>query len=75
MTIQAVQKVNAVLPCSFQAYTIRHLDQKQSTMAGTEHYKLIDVKENAMSNKLRCAVVSNANFLMEGLVKHTNIHF
>ena len=38
---------------SFQAYTIRCLDQKQSTMADTEHYKLIDVKENAMSNKLK----------------------
>jgi len=38
---------------SFQAYTIRRLDQKQSTMADTEHYKLIDVKENAMSNKLK----------------------
>jgi len=35
---------------SFQAYTIRRLDQKQSTMADTEHYKLI---ENAMSNKLK----------------------
>ena len=29
---------------SFQAYTIRRLDQKQSTMANTEHYRLIDVK-------------------------------
>ena len=60
---------------SFQAYTIRHLDQKQSTMPDTEHYKLIDVEENAMSNKLKHLDVLCFHFQVEGLVRHTNIQF
>ena len=38
---------------SFQAYTIRWLDQKQSNLSDTEHYKLMNVKEDALSNKLQ----------------------
>ena len=37
---------------SFQAYTIRRLDQKQSNLSDTEHYKLMNIKEDALSNKL-----------------------
>ena len=38
---------------SFQAYTIRRLDQKQSSLTDTEHYKLMNVKEDVSSNKLK----------------------
>ena len=38
---------------SFQAYTIRRLDKKQSSLTDTEHYKLMNVKEDALSNKLK----------------------
>ena len=38
---------------SFQAYTNRRLDQKQSSLTDTEHYKLMNVKEDALSNKLK----------------------
>ena len=38
---------------SFQAYTIRRLDQKQSSLPDTEHYKLMNVKEDALSNTLK----------------------
>ena len=38
---------------SFQAYTIRRLNQKQSSLTDSEHFKLINVKENAISNKLK----------------------
>ena len=38
---------------SFQAYTIRRLDQKQSNLSDTEHYKLMNIKEDALSNKLQ----------------------
>ena len=38
---------------SFHAYTIRRLDQKQSSQADSEQFKLINVNENAMSNKLK----------------------
>ena len=38
---------------SFQAYTIRRLDQKQSSLTDTEQYKLIHVKEDPLRNKLK----------------------
>ena len=37
---------------SFQAYTIRRLGQKGSSLTDTEHYKLMNVKD-ALSNKLK----------------------
>ena len=37
---------------SFQAYTIRWLDQKQSNLSDTEHYKLMNIKGDVLSNKL-----------------------
>ena len=50
---------------SFQAYTIRRLDQKQSNLSDTEHYKLINIKEDALSKNKeikapRCTVLSYA---------------
>ena len=38
---------------SFQAYTIRRLDQKQSSLTDTEYYKLMNVKEDSLSDKLK----------------------
>ena len=38
---------------SFQAYTIRRLHQKQSSLTDSEHFRLINVKETAMRNKLK----------------------
>ena len=38
---------------SYQSYTIRRLDQQQSMLPDSEHYKLRDVKEDALSNKLK----------------------
>ena len=46
-------KVSAEDISSFQAYTIRRLDQKHLTLTDSEHFKLIYVKENALSNKLK----------------------
>ena len=50
-TSQMLVKASAEDVKSFQAYTIRRLDQKQSSLTDSEHFKLINVKENAMSNK------------------------
>ena len=38
---------------SFQAYTIRRLDQQISNLTDTEQYKLMNVNEEALSNKLK----------------------
>ena len=46
-------KASAEDVSSFQAYTIRRLDQKQSSLSDTEHYKLMNVKEDALNNKLK----------------------
>ena len=52
-TSQMLVKASAEDVNSFQAYTIRRLDQKQSSQADSEQFKLINVNENAMSNKLK----------------------
>ena len=38
---------------SFQAYTIRRLEQKSSSLSDTEHYKIMNIKEDALSNRLK----------------------
>ena len=38
---------------SYQSYTIRRLDQKEPNIPDTEQYKLSNVKEDALSNKLK----------------------
>ena len=48
-----LEKVSAEDVSTYQSYTIRRLDSKQKTMPDTEHYKLINVKENALSNKFK----------------------
>ena len=62
---------------SFQAYTIRRLDQKQSSLTDSEHFKLINVKENAMSNKLKhLDVLCFPHFFRaENLVSHMIVKF
>ena len=52
-TSQMLVKANAEDVKSFQAYTIRRLDKKPSSLTDSEHFKLVNVKENAMSNKLK----------------------
>ena len=52
-TDQMLVKASAEDVKSFKAYTIRRLDQKQSSLTDSEHFKLINVKESAMSNKLK----------------------
>ena len=36
---------------SFQSYTIRMLNEKQSTVSDIDQYKLLSVKENALDNR------------------------
>ena len=38
---------------SYQSYTIRRLDQKEPNIPDTDQYKLSNVKEDALSNKLK----------------------
>ena len=38
---------------SFQSYTIRTLNEKQSTVSDIEQYKLLSVKEDALDNRQR----------------------
>ena len=48
-----LEKVSVEDTASYQSYTIRRLDQQQSMLPDSEHYKLRDVKEDALSNKLK----------------------
>ena len=48
-----LEKVSVEDTASYQSYTIRRLDQQQSMLPDIEHYKLRDVKEDALSNKLK----------------------
>ena len=48
-----LQKVSSDDVASYQSYTIRRLDQKESSIPDTEQYKLTNVKEDALSNKLK----------------------
>ena len=52
-TSSMLVKVSAEDISFFQAYTIRRLDQKQSSLTDSEHFKLINVKENALGNTLK----------------------
>ena len=52
-TSTMLAKVTADDVKSFQSYTIRRLDQNQSSLTDSEHYKLMNVKEDALSNKLK----------------------
>ena len=38
---------------SYQSYTIRRLDQKESSIPDADQYKLANIKEDALSNKLK----------------------
>ena len=52
-TSQMLVKASAEDVKSFQAYTIRRLDQKQSSLTDSEHFKLMNLKDNAMSNTFK----------------------
>ena len=46
-TSTMLHKVSDEDTSDYQSYTIRRLDQQQSRLPDSEHYKLTDVKENA----------------------------
>ena len=46
-------KASAEDVSSFQANTIKRLDQKSSILTDTENYKLMNINEEALSNKLK----------------------
>ena len=48
-----LEKVSVEDTASYESYTIRRLDQQQSMLPDSVHYKLRDVKEDALSNKLK----------------------
>ena len=48
-----LQKVSTDNVSKYQSYTIRRLDQKESSMPDTDQYKLTNVRENALSNRLK----------------------
>ena len=52
-TSTMLQKISVDEISSYQSYTIRRLDQQQSKMPDSEQYKLMNVKEDALSNKLK----------------------
>ena len=48
-----LKKVSADDVASYQSYTIRRLDRLHLNISDTEQYKLMNVKEDALSNKLK----------------------
>ena len=48
-----LQKVSSDDVASYQSFTIRRLDQKESSIPDTEQYKLKNFKEDALSNKMK----------------------
>ena len=46
-----LEKVSTDEVSSYQSYTVRQLNSKQSSLPDSEHYKLVEVKEDALSNK------------------------
>ena len=48
-----LQKINSEDVAAYQSYTIRRLDQKESSIPDTDQYKLTNVKEDALNNKLK----------------------
>ena len=52
-TSTMLQKVSSEDVASYQSYTIRRLDQKESSIPDADQYKLTNIKEDALSNKLK----------------------
>ena len=52
-TSTMLEKVSTDEVSSYKSYTVRQLNSKQSSLPDSEHYKLVDVKEDALSNKLK----------------------
>ena len=38
---------------AYQSYTVRQLNSKHSSLPDTDHYKLVDVKDDPLSNKFK----------------------
>ena len=52
-TSTMLQKLSSDEVTSYQSYTVRRLDQQHSNMPDCDQYKLTNVKEDAMNNKLK----------------------
>ena len=52
-TSTMLEKVSSDEVSAYQLYTARQLNSKQSSLPDIEHYKLIDVKEDPLSNKFK----------------------
>ena len=52
-TSTILEKVSSDEVSAYQSYTVRQLNSKQSSLPDTEHYKLVDVKEDPLSNKFK----------------------
>ena len=52
-TSTILEKVSSDEVCSYHSYTVRQLNSKQSSLPDTEYYKLVDVKEDPLSNKVK----------------------
>ena len=52
-TSTMLEKVSNNQVSSYQSYTVRQLNSKQSNLPDTEHYNLVDVKEDPLSNKFK----------------------
>ena len=52
-TSQMLERATASDITGFQAYTIRNLDNKLSTESDTEQYKVLNVKEFPLDNRLK----------------------
>ena len=53
MTSKMLAQVSTDDVSEYQSYTIRRLDQRQSNKPDTDQYKLMDVQEDAISNKFK----------------------
>ena len=48
-----LEKVSDEEVSSYQSYTVRQLNSKRSSLPDSEHYKLVDVKEDVLSNRFK----------------------
>ena len=68
-----LQKVSTDDVSTYQSYTIRQLNQ-ESSMPNTHQYKVTNVRENTVSNRLKSCVFP-LPFRLVYLVSHTNVTF
>ena len=69
-----LQKVSSVDVSSYQSYTIRRLDQKESSIPDADQYKLTNIKEEALSNKLKYLAVCFSKLFPSGTFGESHPH-